>query len=92
MVQAVFQGNYEEVESLLTKSLAGNVSDADKRTPLHAAAYRGFAEIAGTAYVTDKVKDFVEVSCFALNCIIMPIPKPCLFPKKLDKARVKLLF
>ena len=55
MVQAVFQGNYEEVESLLTKSLAGNVSDADKRTPLHAAAYRGFAEIAGTTYVTDKV-------------------------------------
>jgi hypothetical protein len=47
LVQAVFSGNYEEVESLLTKSSAANVSDGEKRTPLHAAAYRGFAEIAG---------------------------------------------
>ena len=47
LVQAVFQGNYEEVENLLMKSMAGNMSDAEKRTPLHAAAFRGFAEIAG---------------------------------------------
>jgi hypothetical protein len=47
LVQAVFQGNYEEVENLLTKSMAANMSDAEKRTPLHAAAFRGLAEIAG---------------------------------------------
>ena len=31
----------------------------------------------------------MEVGYFALKCILMPIPKPCLFPKKVDEVRVK---
>jgi hypothetical protein len=59
LVQAVFQGNYEEVETLLMKTMAANMSDNEKRTPLHAAAFRGFAEIAGkTVY-----KTFCQSNC-----------------------------
>ena len=46
-IKAVFEGNYEEVENLLNKSTTANVSDAEKRTPLHLASFRGFTEIAG---------------------------------------------
>ena len=32
--------------------------------------------------VADKVLDFEEVSCYALNCILMLFPKPNVVPKK----------
>ena len=43
-------------------------------------------------HVTDKVWDFVEENCYPLNCILMLLSKPWLYPKKVNKARVKLLF
>ena len=39
-----------------------------------------------------NVTDFVEVCCYTLNCILMLFSKPCLFPKKVDEARVKHIF
>ena len=41
-------------------------------------------------YVTDKVEDFVEVKCYALNCILKLFPRPGLFQGKFEvNTRVK---
>jgi hypothetical protein len=60
LVKAVFEGNYEEVENLLLKSMAANISDSEKRTPLHAASFRGFAEIAGMPFCHFNVHRFYD--------------------------------
>ena len=36
-------------------------------------------------HVTDKVEDFIEVKCYALNCILKLFPRQGLFPKKVRK-------
>ena len=36
-------------------------------------------------YVTDKVANFIEVCCYALNCILNSFPKPDQFPKKVSR-------
>ena len=45
IVQAIFNGNADEVRSLIYKKEDVNFMDADRRTPLHAAAYLGDSEI-----------------------------------------------
>ncbi|CAK8693153.1 unnamed protein product [Clavelina lepadiformis] len=45
IVQAIFNGNADEVRSLIYKKEDVNVSDSERRTPLHAAAFLGDAEI-----------------------------------------------
>ncbi len=47
LLPAIFRGNYWEVEEILSNSNSRNISDGEKRTPLHAAAYAGVAKIAG---------------------------------------------
>uniref|UniRef100_A0AAR2IPZ0 Ankyrin repeat domain 44 n=1 Tax=Pygocentrus nattereri TaxID=42514 RepID=A0AAR2IPZ0_PYGNA len=45
LVQAIFNGDPEEIRMLIFKSEDINALDAEKRTPLHAAAFLGDAEI-----------------------------------------------
>ena len=40
--------------------------------------------------VTDKVKDLMEVNCYALNCFLKLFPRPGLFPKKVFKTKQEL--
>ena len=43
--------------------------------------------------VTDKVEDFVEVKCYALNCILKMFPRPSCSQRKFEvETRVKSLF
>uniref|UniRef100_A0A672L4H5 Ankyrin repeat domain 28 n=1 Tax=Sinocyclocheilus grahami TaxID=75366 RepID=A0A672L4H5_SINGR len=45
LIKAIFNGDADEVRSLIFKKEDVNVQDCEKRTPLHAAAYLGDAEI-----------------------------------------------
>ena len=45
-MQAVLLGDLEEVASLLQKQEDPNQQDQDKRSPLHAAAFKGDSRIA----------------------------------------------
>ncbi|XP_010209510.1 PREDICTED: serine/threonine-protein phosphatase 6 regulatory ankyrin repeat subunit A-like, partial [Tinamus guttatus] len=45
LVQAIFNGDPDEVRALIFKKEDVNFQDNEKRTPLHAAAYLGDAEI-----------------------------------------------
>ena len=47
LVHAILSGNLEEVEQILDETLDAAASlDSEKRTPLHAAAFAGYAEVA----------------------------------------------
>ena len=37
--------------------------------------------------VADKVLDFEKVSCYALNCILMPFSKPNVVPKESCRSK-----
>ncbi|XP_076254649.1 uncharacterized protein LOC143192825 isoform X1 [Rhynchophorus ferrugineus] len=46
IIQAIFAGAIDEVEDLVTHPEYVNCTDCEKRTPLHAAAFKGDAQIA----------------------------------------------
>ena len=46
-----------------------------------------YREREGPIYVMDKVGDFVEDNCYALNCILKLFIRPGLFPKESFNSR-----
>ena len=42
--------------------------------------------------VTDKVLDFVEVSCYALNCILMLFLKPNVLPEESGQSKSETFY
>ena len=53
--------------------------------------YKDFlANLPKIIYVTDKFEDFIEVKCYALNCILRVFTRPGLFPKESLKTRQEL--
>ncbi|OXB54970.1 hypothetical protein ASZ78_012746 [Callipepla squamata] len=53
LVQAIFNGDPDEVRALIFKKEDVNFQDNEKRTPLHAAAYLGDAEIIELLILSD---------------------------------------
>lgn len=63
LVQAIFNGDPDEVRALIFKKEDVNFQDNEKRTPLHAAAYLGDAEIIELLILSGSSSDTFEAFC-----------------------------
>lgn len=63
LVQAIFNGDPDEVRALIFKKEDVNFQDNEKRTPLHAAAYLGDAEIIELLILSGSSSGTFEAFC-----------------------------
>lgn len=63
LVQAIFNGDPDEVRALIFKKEDVNFQDNEKRTPLHAAAYLGDAEIIELLILSGSSAGTFEAFC-----------------------------
>lgn len=63
LVQAIFNGDPDEVRALIFKKEDVNFQDSEKRTPLHAAAYLGDAEIIELLILSGSSSGTFEAFC-----------------------------